>query len=190
MTAALTNKFLRDQWAKAIQACTQLPEDRVIWETWSDRRPIPGSYMTLYLVERQFHQSNIPAYEWKDNVYREILINSVEDTLRISAIGVDALDLITRTASQLSSADRWFDLWPYIGKGNQGTIRDTSVDWQGEFHQRYQMDLQYYAALIAPSRRANGSDEFDYVESVDADIIFYTVDKEKHERSITVKPGG
>ena len=189
MPAALTNKFLRDQWVKVITACTQLPEDRVIWETWSDRRPTPGSYMTLYLVERQFYQSNIPRHATVNGIYKEILINSVEDTLRISGIGVDGEDLVTRTAAQLSSSDRWLDLWRYIGKGRQGAIRNTSVVWQGHFHQRYQMDLKYYAALIAPSRRADGDEEFPFIETASAEIIYYSLDGEKVEKTITVKSG-
>ena len=194
MPAALTNKFLRDQWCEVISECTHLPLDRVIWETWSDRRPMPGSYITLYLVNRQFAQSNIPGYATIDGVYKEILINPVEDTLRISALGADALDLLTRTAAQLSSGDRWFDLWPYIGKGKQGVIRDTSLVWQGQFHQRWQMDLNYFAALTSPSKRGpdntGNMEEYPFIKTASAEIIWYSLDGEKVKKTVEIKMEG
>jgi hypothetical protein len=124
------------------------PEDRVVWETFADRRPENGPYLSLYVREMTPMWDSVPMFT-DTKLDKEIYKSETRYTVDITTWGKNAFDRAQALVYMLNYETRHMDLWQYIGGGQPERIKDVSAVKGGHVLQRARFQFKFYVMMAS-----------------------------------------
>ena len=142
----MTPSQVRKLLAITFGALDNQPSDRVILETFADRRPAEGPFISVFIRQAEPMWDSVPLFT--DKVLdKEIYKSETWYTCDITTWGKNAFDRAQAIVYMLNYESRHTDIWRYVGGSSVGLIKDVSAIKGGHVLQRARFQFRFYILM-------------------------------------------